>query len=77
MAFIEKFEKENINFRKKHDPAETTYSSGIINGETIFQINMYGSAYRQDTGKVSQVIQLNKESAEELLVLLKNTFNFQ
>lgn len=75
MAFIEKFEKENINFKRKHDSAETTYSSGIVNDETIFQINMYGSDTRQDKGKVSQVIQLNRKSAEELVMLLKSTFN--
>ena len=76
MAFVEKFDKENMNFKRKHDTAETTYSSGVINGETIFQINMYGSADRQCKGKVSQVIQLNQESADELVNLLKKTFCF-
>ena len=75
MALIEKFEKDSINFKKKHETAETTYSAGLIDNEIIFQINMYGSAYRKYKGKVSQVVQLNKESAKELISLLKNAFN--
>lgn len=73
MAFIKSIEKENKNFRKQ-EAVETTYSIGIINGEMLFQLNMYGSNYRQDTGKVSQVVQIDKDSAKELIRLLKTTF---
>lgn len=73
MALIQSIEKENKNF-KKQEPVETTYSARIIDGEILFQLNMYGSVNRQDTGKVSQVIQLNKASATELIRLLNATF---
>ena len=73
MALIQSIEKEDKNF-KKQEPVETTYSTGVICGEMLFQLNMYGSSNRQDKGKVSQVIQLNKESATELIQLLKTTF---
>ena len=73
MAFIEKIEKEEKNFRKQ-EIAETTYTTGIINGQKIFQLNMYGSNHRQDIGKASQVIQLDRNSAEQLVELLKTIF---
>lgn len=75
MAFIEKIEKEEKNFRKQ-EPAETTYSTGIIEGQKIFQLNMYGTKHRQDAGKASQVIQLDQESAKCLIQLLQTTFRF-
>ena len=74
MAFIEQFNEEYKDFRR-HEPAYTTYSTGRKDGTMIFQINMYGSDVRRDVGKVSQVIQLDKTSAIELINLLKNTFN--
>lgn len=73
MALIKSIEKENKNFRKQ-EAVETTYCTGMINGEMLFQLNMYGSNYRQDTGKVSQVVQIDKDSAKELIRLLKATF---
>ena len=73
MALIQSIEKENKNFRKQ-EPAETTYCTSIIDGEILFQLNMYGSVNRRDTGKVSQVVQLTKESAAELIRLLNATF---
>lgn len=73
MAFIEKIEKEDKRFRKQ-EPAETTYSTGIIDGQKIFQLNMYGTNHRQDVGKASQVIQLDQESAKHLIQLLQSTF---
>ena len=73
MAFIENFKHEEKNFRKQ-ESAETTYSVGLIDNEPLFQINMYGSAHRQDVGKASQVIQLDKKSAIELIDLLRKTF---
>lgn len=73
MAFIKSIEKEDKNFRKQ-EAVETTYSTGLINGEKLFQLNMYGSINRQDTGKVSQVVQIDKNCAIELIRLLKTTF---
>lgn len=73
MAFIEKIEREEKKFRKQ-EAAETTYTIGIINGEKILQLNMYGSNHRQDIGKASQVIQFDRNSAEQLVLLLKTTF---
>lgn len=40
--FVDKWEKENRNFRKQ-DVRETTYSSTVVGGEKLFQIQTYGA----------------------------------
>ena len=37
--FVDKWEKENRNFRKQ-DVRETTYSSTVVGGEKLFQIQI-------------------------------------
>lgn len=68
-----KWEKEQRNFNKQN-PGETTFSTGMFNGEKIFQIQTYGSSTRQLKGKVSQTLQFNKQQAIELIEILKIEF---
>ena len=42
MARIEDFRFEDKQF-KIQEPADTSYSVRVLNGQTYFQINMYGS----------------------------------
>lgn len=74
MAFIKSFQKENRNFNFQL-PAQTTYSTGYAGGKKIFQINMYGTKWREFPDKTSQIIQLDKSSAQELVNLLKEYFD--
>ena len=57
-----------------HGKVDATYSEFINEGEVFFQIDIYGSANRDLKGKVSQSIQIDRETAIELIQLLKNTF---
>lgn len=70
---VEKWEKENKKINKQN-PGETTYSVDWLNGEKMFQIQSYGSSTRQIKGKVSQVLQFNKQQAIELIEILKKEF---
>lgn len=74
MALILKISEEPKNIRVQA-VAETTFSTVIVNGKKYFQLNMYGSANRQDVGKASQVVQFNENSARELVKLLKEYYN--
>lgn len=69
---MEKIEKNKINI---HEEVASTYSTFVKGNERYFQIDMYGSKERIFTGKVSQVIQLDKENAKKLIDLLKEVFN--
>ena len=75
------FIEDNKETPKKNTEAYSTYSVGNEGGnghERVFQINMYGSDKREDkypsNKHKSQIIQINKETAIKLIVLLKNTF---
>lgn len=70
--FVDKWEKENRNFRKQ-DVRETTYSSTVIGGEKLFQIQTYGA--EGSTGSAKQTIQFDKQRALELIDILKKEFN--
>lgn len=76
MALIKKghmkpITKDRIN---KHGTTEATYTTFVENGEKIFQIDTYGSEGRIIKDKVSQSIQLDRESAIELIGLLIKEF---
>lgn len=68
---LRKVEKERNSV---HGKVDATYSEFISEGEVFFQIDTYGSANRDLKGKVSQSIQIDRETAIELIQLLNNTF---
>ena len=70
--FVDKWEKENRNFRKQ-DVRETTYSSTVVGGEKLFQIQTYGA--EGSMGSAKQTIQFDKQRALELIDILKKEFN--
>ena len=45
------------------------------NGEKYVRIQTFGSNNRQEKGKQSQVIHLDKNTAKQLVEFLKNSFN--
>jgi hypothetical protein len=75
MALIKKFEKLEKQRNSVHDEVECTYTVFTeSSGNKFLQIDTYGSTSRQFRGKVSQSIQLNKESAKELMNVITNQF---
>jgi len=74
MARIEEFELA-VKHIRDHEAVKTTYSVATINDELIFQINTYGRDSRQFDSIPSQAIQFNKETAIELISILKRTFD--
>ncbi|MBR0283508.1 MAG: hypothetical protein IJQ81_18260 [Oscillibacter sp.] len=70
--YVEKWDKESRNFRKQF-PSETTYSTNVVNGELLFQIQTYAAS--QQTGGAKQTIQFNKQGAIDLIEILKREFN--
>lgn len=69
---VNKWEREDRNFRKQ-EVRETTYSSTVIDGDKLFQIQTYGAA--GSTGGAKQTIQFDKQRAIELIDILKKEFN--
>ena len=70
---VMKWEKENRALRKQ-DAAETTYSTAVIDGERIFQIQTFGSPDRKVKGVASQTMQFDRQRAIELIDILKQEF---
>lgn len=59
-----------------HEKVKATYC--ILNdstGEKYFQIDTYGKSDREHKDKISQSFQLNRESAIDLIKLLKKEFD--
>lgn len=70
--FVSKLEKESRKIRKQAT-GRTTYSTMIIDGEKLFQIQSYSGSGLTDGAK--QTMQFNKNGAEQLIEILKEEFN--
>ncbi len=69
---IEKLSKERNMI---HEKVYATYSIFDNYGEHYVQIDTYGRSDREQPGKISQSIQLDKETASYLVDLLKSEFD--
>ena len=72
---INRIEKLNKDRNTIHDKVYTTYSSFDSYGRHYVQIDTYGRSDREQPGKISQSIQLDKETASYLVDLLKREFD--
>ncbi|PUA40822.1 methionyl-tRNA formyltransferase [Paenibacillus elgii] len=54
--------------------AECTYNILVHNGRKYIQINTYGSKERVHTNVVSQSIQLDEQSAKQLIDIIKTEY---
>ena len=72
---IEKLSKIEKNRNMLHDVVEATYTTFEKNGDTYFQIDTYGKSGRENPNKVSQSIQIDKETARVLVDILKKEFS--
>ena len=69
---IEKLPKERNTI---HEKVYATYSTFDSYGEHYVQIDTYDRSDREQPGKISQSIQLDKEMASYLVDLLKREFD--
>jgi len=76
MALVRKLQKNGLQVEKVHGEVECTYNAfHAPDGKRYFQIDTYGSAERKLKGKKSQTIQLDENSAKELISLLRSEFS--
>lgn len=54
---------------------EAEYNDFYIDGKKYVRIQTFGSDERQVKGKQSQVIHIDRNTAKQLVELLKNSFN--
>ena len=73
---IGKIEKLTKDRNTIHEKVYATYSSFDSCGKHYVQIDTYGRSDREQPGKISQSIQLDKDAASLLIDLLKAEFNF-
>ena len=76
MALIRSFEKKNIDRASTHDPIDAKYAVIEKDGRILLQIDTYGRSSREHPEKVSQSLQFDRKSAEELYRIIKKEFNF-
>ena len=58
-----------------HDEVYSTYSVFEIHGEKYVQLDTYGRVGRENPEKLSQTIQINRDTAEFLVNLLSKEFH--
>lgn len=73
MALIKKLVKISKNSRLQAE-ADCTYNIIVEGGEKYLQINTYGSSERVHKNAASQTLQLNKQSANQLIEIIKKEF---
>jgi hypothetical protein len=72
---VELIESKEIYTSRIQTEVSAMYNEFYDNGEKFVRIQTFGSEERENKGKQSQNIQLNKNAAEKLVVLLKQTFS--
>ena len=76
MAIISKITKtHNYNMKGGVTFCEAEYNDYTYLGEKYVRIQTFGSNMRQERGKQSQVIHLNKDTARQLVEYLKQSFD--
>ena len=74
MARIASFHKVAKDRTGLHEPTEAQYLAFDTAAGRILQIDTIGSRQRKEVGKMSQSIQLDRQTAGELLAILRETF---
>jgi len=69
MAIIRKFDELELKMNARHTETRGGFSVQGQDGEKFIQINTFGSDEREISGKVSQMLRLNKEAIEQLTEL--------
>ncbi len=76
MAIITKIKHTNdYKMNKSLTECEAEYNDFYIDGKKYVRIQTFDSYERQVKGKQSQVIHIDRNTAKQLVELLKNSFN--
>lgn len=71
---IKNIKKQDKDRYSIHEKVYTTYSSFDSYGKHYVQFDTYGRSDREQPGKISQSIQIDKETASYVVELLKREF---
>jgi hypothetical protein len=74
MALIKEFQSVSSDAQKLHGPVTCGYRTFTVNGRRVLQLDTYGSPDRKILDKISQSIQLDGDSARELLKIIEESF---
>ena len=74
MALVKKLGKAKPRDGKLHDEVPCATFVVFTESGPVIQIDTFGRATRKSESKVSQSIQLNRESAKALVELINRTF---
>jgi hypothetical protein len=74
MALIKEFRSVTSDVQRVHGPVTCGHRIFTVDGQRILQLDTYGSTERQIPDKISQSLQLDADSARELLAIIKNAF---
>ncbi|MGW4347111.1 hypothetical protein ACWEL8_18825 [Streptomyces sp. NPDC004690] len=74
MALIKDFQTVTSDTQRLHGPVTCGYRTFTVDGQRILQLDTYGSAERQILDKISQSVQLDVDSARELLKIIEESF---
>ncbi len=75
MALVTKLLPLELERTELHREVEARYATYEMDGRAFIQINTYGRPDRQFPGKVSQTIQLDRKAAQQLIAILKKSFD--
>lgn len=74
MALVEDIRIVQKERQHVHRPTECSASVISVDGKRYLQLDTYGSADRQDRGKLSQSVQLSENAAAQLRRLIGEIF---
>ncbi|WNM35342.1 hypothetical protein RKE30_35750 [Streptomyces sp. Li-HN-5-11] len=74
MALIKEFQSVTSDAQRLHGPVTCGYRAFTLDGRRVLQLDTYGSLDRKIPDKISQSIQLDAESARELLKIIEDCF---
>jgi hypothetical protein len=74
MALVREFQQVGSDRNAVHKPVLCGWRAFEIDGQTILQLDTYGSDERQIPNKVSQSFQLDRAGAAIVLKLIHDTF---
>lgn len=75
MALIRNLNKIARNSRLQTE-VESSYNTLISGGKKYIQINTYGSSERLHKGVVSQTLQMDEQTAKQLVEIIKSEYNY-
>lgn len=75
LLLANKFNRTEKERNSVHKPTTATYTSFVSHDRHYFQIDTYGTDDRVMPEKISQSIQIDKETAEIIVELLKKEFH--